>query len=110
MAETIQTCERCGMQFYKSSSTPNMTTCSECPIIVRREGRTPKRLRGHPVYDIALELVTLRVAFEMIEPLLKMARYGEAMEVYESTQKALELLWEMEAPARNTSLIPVKES
>lgn len=103
MGKQIQTCERCGLEFYKNNDLPNVTTCSECPIIVRREPRAPNRTRGHPVYDIALELVTLRVAFEMLEPLLNMGRHQEVDEVYKDTQKALKLLQEVEAPARDTS-------
>ncbi len=97
------------MQFYKNNTTPRVATCSECPIIIRR-ANSVIRTRGHPVYDIALELVTLRVAFEMLEPLLKMGRHREADEVYKDTQKALYLLEEVEAPGRETSFILTEKS
>ncbi len=45
----------------------------------------------------------------MLEPLLKMGRHREADEVYKDTQKALELLHEVEAPGRETSFILTEE-
>jgi hypothetical protein len=119
MSQELRTCERCGMQFYVGYGTSKVTTCPECPIIVRAV-KGQKRSRGHHAYDMALELVTIRIAFEMIEPLLKMGRRKEATEVYDHTRKDLnsrpsvvdvqgemkkifEVLEEVEAPARNTS-------
>lgn len=121
MKKELRTCERCGMQFYVTRTIKRVTTCSECPIIVRRNLEGNKyRSRGHTTYDMALELVTIRIAFEMIEPLLKMDRRPEAVEVYENTKRVLEsrkpntaddrhldmkhvfeILEEVEAPARD---------
>lgn len=124
MRKVIRTCERCGMQFYVDLNKQRVTTCPECPIIVRQDAakNAARRTRGHLSYDMALELVTIRLAFEMIEPLLKMGRRKEAIEVYDETKrvleerhlnatgmhpdtlKALEILEEVEAPARETSI------
>jgi len=124
MKRTLKTCERCGMQFYtETSGHARITTCPECPIIIRRnQSGDARKTRGHHAYDVILELVTIRLAFEMIEPLLKMGRRAEARRAYEETKallesrdpnathvyaqtmSALEILGEVEAPARDTTL------
>lgn len=110
MNRKLFTCERCGLQFYAYKASSNTTTCSECPPIIRIREYKVHRSRGHFVYDMALELVTLRLAFEMLEPLIKMGRYREAETVYIDTKKALELLIEVEAPARETNTKPLEEA
>lgn len=99
-ARKLLTCERCGMEFYYAGTSKTLKTCFECvPKLLN--GSYPGRSEGDVIYDMTLELVTYRLAFEMIEPLLKMGRVKEAKDVYLDTKKVLSILREAEAPARS---------
>lgn len=101
-ARRLLTCKRCGMQFYYAGTSKTLNTCFVC-VPKLSNGSYPGRSEGDVVYDMTLKLVTYRIAFEMIEPLLKMGRVKEAKDVHLDTEKVLSILRAVEAPARSNS-------
>lgn len=86
------TCAACGMQWTRTEKGRAPRFCPTC-IEAGREHATSYNKAGG--FDLALTVVNQRIAIELATSLLEMGKAGEA----------LEILYIVEAPRRNTDSI-----